>query len=57
MRRVLLLVAVLFAAAAAAIVAFQVMRDRDYRTLLSRGDTALRSEQYVAAIEAFVAAV
>lgn len=57
MRRVLLLVAVLFAAAAAAIVAFQVMRDRDYRTLLSRGDTALRSEQYVAAIEAYSGAV
>ena len=57
MRRVLLLVAVLFAAVAAAVVAFQVIRDRDYRTLLSRGDTALRSEQYVDAIEAYSGAV
>jgi tetratricopeptide (TPR) repeat protein len=57
MRRVLLLVAVLLAAAGAAIVAYQVIRDRDYRTLLSRGDAALRSEQYVAAIEAYSGAV
>jgi tetratricopeptide (TPR) repeat protein len=57
MRRVLLLVAVLFVAAAAAVVAYQVVRDRDYRTELSRGDAALRSEQYVVAIEAYSGAV
>ena len=57
MRRVFLLAAVVIAAAAAAVVASQVIRDRDYRTQLSRGDTALRSEQYVAAVEAYSVAV
>jgi tetratricopeptide (TPR) repeat protein len=57
MRRVLLLIAVLAVAAVAAAVTFQVVRDRDYRTLLAGGDAALRSEQVVTAIEAYSGAV
>jgi tetratricopeptide (TPR) repeat protein len=57
MRRLLLLVAVLAAAAVAATVAYEVIRDRDYRTLLNHGDSALRGEQVVAAIEAYSGAV
>ena len=57
MRKVLLLVAVLTAAVAAATVAYQVIRDRDYRTLLSSGDAALRADQAVVAIEAYSGAV
>jgi tetratricopeptide (TPR) repeat protein len=57
MRRVLLLAAVLTVAAVAATVAFQVIRDRDYRTLLARGDAALRSDQLVTAVEAYSGAV
>lgn len=57
MRRILLLIAVLIAAGAAVAAAFAVIRDRDYRTLLSRGDAALRSDQNVSAIEAYSGAV
>lgn len=57
MRRMLLLFAVLVAAGAAVTVGFDVIRDRDYRTQLNRGDAALRSEQVVAAIEAYSGAV
>src|SRR3954471_10900562 len=57
MRRLLLLIAVLAAAAVAATVAYDVIRDRDYRTLLNRGDAALRGEQIVMAIEAYSGAV
>jgi tetratricopeptide (TPR) repeat protein len=57
MRRILLLGAVLVAAGAVVTVAFDVIRDRDYRSLLSRGDAALRSEQNVSAIEAYSGAV
>ncbi len=57
MRRLLLLLAVLVAAGAASTVAYQVIRDRDYRTLLNRGDAALRAEQIVPAIEAYSGAV
>jgi tetratricopeptide (TPR) repeat protein len=57
MRRALLLVAVLAAAAVAATVAYELIRDRDYRTLLNRGDVALRGEQVVPAIEAYSGAV
>src|SRR3982751_4321752 len=57
MRRLLLLIAVLAAAAVVATVAYGVVRDRDYRTLLNRGDSALRGEQVVAAIEAYSGAV
>jgi len=57
MRRILLLTAVLVAAGAVATVAFAVIRDRDYRAQLSRGDAALRSEQNVSAIEAYSGAV
>ncbi len=53
MRRVLLSIVVLALAAAAATVAFQLLRDRDYRTQLASGDAALRSGQLVAAIEAY----
>ena len=57
MRRILLFVAVLVIAGAAATVAFGVLRDRDYRAQLNRGDAALRSEQVVTAIEAYSGAV
>jgi len=57
MRRVLLLVAVLAVAAGAATVAYQVIRDRDYRALLARGDAALRSDQTFPAVEAYSGAV
>jgi len=53
MRRVLFLAAVLTVAAGAATVAYQVIRDRDYRTLLVRGDAAMRGDQTVSAIEAY----
>ena len=57
MRRVLLLIVVVTVAGAAATVAYQLMGDRDYRTLLARGDTALRSDQAFPAIEAYSGAV
>jgi len=57
MRRVLILAAVLAVAAAAATVVYQVTRDRDYRTQLTRGDTALRLDQSTTAIEAYSGAV
>jgi len=57
MRRVLVLVAVLTVAAAASTVVYQVIRDRDYRILLARGDAALRADEAVAAIEAYSGAV
>src|SRR5436190_20698856 len=57
MRRILLLTAVLIAAGAVVTAAFAVIRDRDYRAQLSRGDAALRSEQNVSAIEAYSGAV
>jgi tetratricopeptide (TPR) repeat protein len=57
MRRAFLTIAVLTVAAAAATIAFQVMRDRDYRTLLSRGDAALRSDLTFPAVEAYSGAV
>ena len=57
MRRVLVLAAVLAVAAAAATVVYQVTRDRDYRTQLARGDTALRQDQSTTAIEAYSGAV
>ena len=53
MRRVLLFIVVLTLAAGASIVAFQMVRDRDYRALLVRGDAALRGDQVVPAIEAY----
>ena len=57
MRRLLLLIAVLTAAAGAATVAYEVIRDRDYRALLTRGDAALRGDQTFPAIEAYSGAV
>lgn len=57
MRRVLLLLAVLAVAAAAGTVAYQVIRDRDYRVLLARGDAARRTDQDTSAIEAYSGAV
>ena len=57
MRRALLVVTVLAVAALAAGVAYQVIRDRDYRNLLARGDAALRAEQTVSAVEAYSGAV
>ena len=53
MRRVLLFIVVLTLAVGAATVAFQMLRDRDYRAFVARGDAALRGEQVVAAIEAY----
>jgi len=57
MRRALLFVLAAVLAAGAATVAYSVIRDRDYRTLLNRGDAALRADQTVQAIEAYSGAV
>ena len=57
MRRALLAVAVVSIAVVGAVVAFEVIRDRDYRMLLNRGDAALRAEQTVPAIESYSSAV
>src|SRR5262249_33561623 len=57
MRRALLAIAVLTLAAAAAVVAFQVLRDRDYRTQLALGDDALRNDLTFPAVEAYSGAV
>src|SRR5436309_14438624 len=49
---------VLAVAAVAGAVTYQAAaRDRDYRALLARGDSALRDEQTFAAIEAFSGAI
>jgi tetratricopeptide (TPR) repeat protein len=53
MRRAILIVSVLTLAGVAAVVANQVMRDRDYRALLTQGDAALRADQTFPAIEAY----
>src|SRR5881628_2932306 len=51
-------IAVLALSAVGAASAYQaVARQRDYRTLLSRGDAALREDQTFAAIEAFSGAI
>ncbi len=57
MRRVLVLIAVLTAAAGAATVAYEVIRDRDYQALLASGDAALRGDQTFPAVEAYSGAV
>ena len=57
MRRVLLLIAVVTVTGVAATVAYQLIGDRDYRTLLIRGDAALRTDQISQAIEAYSGAV
>jgi tetratricopeptide (TPR) repeat protein len=57
MRRALLAIAVLTLAATAATVAFEVLRDRDYRAILAQGDDALRSDQTFPAVEAYSGAV
>ncbi len=53
MRRALVLLGALTFAAVTTTIAYQVIRDRDYRALLSRGDAALRADQTFAAIEAY----
>jgi tetratricopeptide (TPR) repeat protein len=57
MRRAFLAIAVLTLAAIVATVAFQVLRDRDYRALLAQGDDALRNDLTVPAVEAYSGAV
>jgi tetratricopeptide (TPR) repeat protein len=57
MRRAILIVGVLTAAGIAAVAANQVMRDRDYRSLLTQGDAALRADETFPAIEAYSGAV
>ena len=58
MKRSLAVVAVLALSAAGAVSACQaVARQRDYRKLLRRGDTALREDQTFAAIEAYSGAI
>ena len=57
MRRALLALAVLTLAAMAATIAFQVIRDRDYRALLAHGDDSLRSDLPFPAVEAYSGAV
>jgi tetratricopeptide (TPR) repeat protein len=57
MRRVLILAAVAAVAVAATTLAYQVTRDRDYRTQLARGDAALRADRNTTAVEADSAAV
>ena len=58
MKRVLVIVAVLAATAVGAALAYQAAaRDRDYRVLLARGDTALRDDQTFGALEAYSGAI
>jgi tetratricopeptide (TPR) repeat protein len=57
MRRAFLAIAVLTLAALAATVAFEVIRDRDYRTLIAHGDDALRNDLTFPAVEAYSGAV
>src|SRR5437867_991401 len=58
MKRSFAVIAVLALSAVGAASAYQaVARQRDYRTLLSRGDAALREDQTFAAIEAFSGAI
>ena len=58
MKRSLALFAVLALSAVGAVSAYQaVARQRDYRKLLGRGDTALREDQTFAAIEAYSGAI
>lgn len=58
MRRALFAGAVLVATAVSAALAYQaIARERDYRTLLARGDAALHADQSFAAIEAYSGAV
>ncbi len=57
MRRVLLAIVAVTAAAAVATVVYEVVRDRDYQRLLDRGDEALQTEQPVPAIEAYSGAL
>ena len=58
MKRSLAVIAVLAMSAVGAASAYQaVARQRDYRTLLSRGDAALREDQTFAAIEAYSGAI
>jgi len=58
LKRSLLIAVVLVLVAVAAAVAYQnAARERDYRTLLGRGDAALRDEQTFGAIEAYSGAI
>jgi len=57
MRRALFFIAAVSLAAAGAAGVVEVVRDRDYRTQLNRGDAALRAEQFVPAVEAYSGAV
>jgi len=52
-KRLLVVLAALAAVALATAAAFQARRDREYRTLLARGEQALRDDQTFSAIEAF----
>ena len=58
MKKALFVGAALALAAVAVALAYQAAaRDRDYRTLLARGDTAVRDEQTFVAIEAYSGAI
>src|SRR5215467_12876783 len=57
MRRAFLAIAVLTLAALAVTVAVELIRDRDYRALLSHGDDALRNDLTFPAVEAYSGAV
>src|SRR5512144_1342042 len=58
MRRSVLVAAVLVILAVAGAVAYQTAaRERDYRALLARGDSALRDDQTFGAIEAYSGAM
>jgi len=57
-KRSIVVMVVLAIAGVAGAVAYQAAaRDRDYRALLARGDSALRDEQTFGAIEAFSGAI
>src|SRR4051794_38848388 len=57
-KRSVVFLAVLGLLTAAAALAYQaVARDRDYRALVTRGDTALREDQTFGAIEAYSGAI
>ena len=58
MKRVLVIVAGLAVTAVGTALAYQAAaRDRDYRVLLARGDTALRDDQTFGALEAYSGAI
>ncbi len=57
MRRTALVFTVLLVVAAGGLIVYQAARERDYRALVARGDTALAADQTFGAIEAYSGAI